>query len=93
VIFVEDKLVDCFLRGCFDGDGCNYSYWDPRWKSSFIFYVEFSSAGKEFIGWLRSEITKKRGNRTYYLNEKEKFLLSTKICKTGSTRNYQENVL
>ena len=50
-----------FLRGCFDGDGSSYSYWDPRWKSSFMFYVEFSSASKLFIYWIMGEIKKKVG--------------------------------
>jgi len=45
-----------FLRGCFDGDGCFYSYWDPRWKSSFMFYTEFASASSKFISWLRHKI-------------------------------------
>jgi len=45
-----------FLRGCFDGDGCSYSYWDPRWKSSFMFYISFASGSIKFINWLRREI-------------------------------------
>ncbi len=46
------------MRGCFDGDGCSYSYWDPRWRSSFMFYVTFASGSKDFINWLREEIKK-----------------------------------
>lgn len=38
-----------FLRGVFDGDGCTYSYWDPRWRSSFMYYVCFVSASEKFI--------------------------------------------
>lgn len=45
-----------FLRGSFDGDGCFYSYWDPRWKSSHMFYLTFSSASKKHIDWLQSVI-------------------------------------
>ena len=45
-----------FLRGHFDGDGYCYSYWDKRWKSSFMFYVGFISASKDHIFWLRNEI-------------------------------------
>lgn len=44
-----------FLRGCFDGDGSFISYWDPRWKSSFMFYTEFISASKKYIHWLRQK--------------------------------------
>lgn len=56
----EEYFID-FLRGCFDGDGCSYSYWDPRWKSSFMFYVGFASASKDFIDWIRMEIKKRIG--------------------------------
>ena len=48
-----------FLRGCFDGDGCSYSYWDPRWKSSYMFYIGFASGSIKFVTWLRKEIYKK----------------------------------
>jgi len=50
-----------FLRGCFDGDGCFYSYWDPRWRSSHMFYVEFVSASEKHIAWLRLELKKRIG--------------------------------
>ena len=33
-----------FLSGYFDGDGTFYSYFDPRWKSSYMFYTVFISA-------------------------------------------------
>ena len=42
-----------FLRGHLDGDGTFYSYWDPRWASSFMFYTVFMSASKNHILWLR----------------------------------------
>lgn len=45
-----------FLRGHLDGDGTFYSYWDPRWRSSFMFYTVFISASKKHIDWLKSEI-------------------------------------
>ena len=53
-IKIHPKYFFDFLRGCFDGDGCFYSYWDPRWKSSYMFYIEFVSASKKHIDWLRS---------------------------------------
>lgn len=58
-IEVPDKYFFDFLRGSFDGDGCTNSYWDPRWKSSFMFYTTFISASGEHIKWLRSEISNK----------------------------------
>ncbi len=47
-----------FLRGVFDGDGSTYSYWDKRWRSSFMFYLTFVSASPPFIDWLRENIKK-----------------------------------
>lgn len=50
---VPKKYFFHFLRGHFDGDGTFYSYWDPRWKSSFMFYTVFISASRRHIEWLR----------------------------------------
>lgn len=50
-----------FLRGNFDGDGSFYSYWDRRWKSSFMYYLHFSSASGKYLRWLRKEIKKAAG--------------------------------
>ena len=44
-----------FLRGHFDGDGTFYSYWDPRWRSSHMFYVVFASASLKHIIWLQKD--------------------------------------
>ncbi len=55
---IPEKYFFDFLRGCFDGDGCSYSYWDKRWKSSFMFYISFASGSTKFITWLRSAIEK-----------------------------------
>lgn len=50
-----------FLRGNFDGDGCTYSYWDPRWRSSFMLYTSFVSASKEYLDWICEEIERLYG--------------------------------
>lgn len=50
------KYIFDFLRGHLDGDGTFYSYWDKRWRSSFMFYTEFISASKNHIMWIRREI-------------------------------------
>lgn len=57
-IKVPDKYFFDFLRGHFDGDGSTYSYWDPRWKSSFMIYLQFLSASKKHIEWLKNRIFK-----------------------------------
>ena len=56
VLKIPDEYFFDFLRGVFDGDGSTYSYWDKRWKSSFMFYLGFASASKVFTDWLRRKI-------------------------------------
>ncbi|HSW90493.1 MAG TPA: LAGLIDADG family homing endonuclease [Candidatus Saccharimonadales bacterium] len=51
---VPDQYYADFLRGLFDGDGSCYGYMDPRWRSSFMFYVAFTSASLDFIHYLRA---------------------------------------
>lgn len=55
---IPNKYFFDFLRGHFDGDGCCYSYWDKRWRSSFMFYMTFASASENHITWLRKKIKK-----------------------------------
>lgn len=61
IIAVPDRFMFDFIRGVFDGDGSFYSYWDKRWKLSFMFYISIASASKVFIDWIRSEIEKTLG--------------------------------
>lgn len=56
---IPDKHLFDFLRGHLDGDGCFYSYRDPRWRSSFMFYTVFVSASKDHIDWIRGELSEK----------------------------------
>lgn len=53
---IPDKYFFDFLRGSFDGDGSFYSYYDPRWKSSFMFYLNFTSASAAHVRWLRETL-------------------------------------
>jgi hypothetical protein len=53
---IPDNFFFDFLRGAYDGDGCFYSYFDSRWKSSFMFYLTFSSASPEHTIWLQKVI-------------------------------------
>lgn len=55
-LLVPDKYFFDFLRGFFDGDGHSYSYWDKRWRSSFLFYIGFSSASLEHIHWIQNKL-------------------------------------
>jgi hypothetical protein len=55
-VLVPDRFFADFLRGCFDGDGCSYSYWDRRWRSSFMLYVVFASASRKFLKWMKDKL-------------------------------------
>jgi hypothetical protein len=55
-VSVPDKYFFDFLRGSFDGDGCFYSYFDRRWRSSFMFYLNFTSASPTHIQWLQETL-------------------------------------
>ena len=60
-IKVPKKYFFDFLRGCFDGDGSFYSYYDKRWKSSFMFYLTLASASMDFLSWIREELSERLG--------------------------------
>lgn len=65
-----------FLRGHLDGDGSVYSYFDLRWRSSYMIYVDFLSASLQHILWLQKKLKDyynitapiKRGVRVYKLS-------------------------
>ncbi|MBP6974366.1 MAG: hypothetical protein KBB54_00275 [Candidatus Pacebacteria bacterium] len=63
---IPKDLMSDFVRGVFDGDGSFYSYWDKRWKSSFMFYISIASASKVFIDWIRSEIEELVGIKGHF---------------------------
>ncbi len=73
---IPDKYFFDFLRGCFDGDGSFYSYWDKRWKSSHMFYLEFISASPKYIEWVRLEL-------------KNRVNVSGHLVSDGRKRTYQ----
>lgn len=75
-----------FLRGSFDGDGCTYSYWDPRWKSSFMFYTTFVSASDKHISWLRDEIFKRLKMRGHLTGDGRKITFQLKYAKADSLK-------
>lgn len=75
-----------FLRGHFDGDGSSYSYWDPRWRSSFMFYTTFVSASKKHIEWLRVEIFKRLKVRGHITHDGRKVTYQLKYAKADSLK-------
>jgi len=94
---VPDKFFADFLRGYFDGDGHSYSYWDKRWKSSFMLYLGFSSASKKNLYWIKEKISNlyniegaiKHGRSVYQLMyAKRSSLKLIKILYYRSSINY-----
>lgn len=78
---LPDKYFFDYLRGCFDGDGCFYSYWDPRWRSSYMFYIEFASASKKHIDWLQRKIESLIGVSGHVSGRKKKIFFQLKYAK------------
>lgn len=58
---IPDKFLFDFLRGHFDGDGSIYEFWDKRWRSSYMFYIQFSSASIIHLQWLEDKIYRSAG--------------------------------
>jgi len=81
---VPDEYFFDYLRGHFDGDGSFYSYFDPRWKSSFMFYVSFVSASEKFIEWLREGISRRTGVRGSISRNKARDFFQLKFAKRES---------
>jgi len=89
-VSIPSKYFFHFLRGCFDGDGTFYSYWDPRWRSSFMFYISFSSASEKFILWLRCEIKKLVKVSGHITKDSKKSTLQLKYAKREGLKILQK---
>ena len=72
---IPNRYFFDFVRGCFDGDGTIFSYWDQRWHSSFMFYISFASGSFNFLQWLQKKIKTNCGLNGY-------------IGKNGDNRNF-----
>lgn len=83
---VPHKYFMDFLRGHLDGDGTFYSYWDPRWKSSYMFYTAFVSASTEHILWLQRALNEKMGIRGHISRAKGKSWSQLKYAKRESLK-------
>jgi len=85
-IKIPGKYFFDFLRGSFDGDGCTYSYWDKRWRSSFMFYTSFVSASPPHITWIREEIYKRIGIHGHVTMNGTHVLQQLKYAKADSLK-------
>ena len=86
---IPNKYFFDFLRGHFDGDGSFYSYWDKRWKSSFMFYTSFVSASKKHIEWLRRTIHSFLGIRGHITKAVNDSVYQLKYAKADSLKLIQ----
>ncbi len=75
-----------FLRGHLDGDGCVFSYWDKRWKSSFMFYTIFVSASREHVDWLRHEIAERLMVQGHIVTAKNGTVFQLRFAKQDSLK-------
>lgn len=82
---VPSEFFFDFLRGCFDGDGTFYSYWDSRWKSSFMHYLAFASASRAFIDWMRVRIKELAGVSGHVTANKDKDFWQLRYAKEQGT--------
>lgn len=95
-IRVPDDYYFDFLRGHFDGDGSFYSYADPRWPTSFMFYLVFVSASKVHIDWLQSTVMRLAGVHGHMTKSDSVFQLrfaKTETVKLLKKMYYSRGVL
>jgi len=85
-IAVPDEYFFDFLRGDFDGDGTFYSYWDPRWRSSYMFYTVFASASEKHILWIREEIFQRLDIKGHVTKTGETPMYCIKYAKAESLK-------
>lgn len=92
---VPDEYFFDFLRGCFDGDGCMYAYWDPRWHSSYMFYLKFISASPDFIGWLQNSISRLSGSggKINKANKSQQLIFAKKDTRIVFDKMFHKNEL
>ncbi len=83
-ILVPDQYYPDFLRGAFDGDGSVYSYWDSRWKSSFMYYLHFTSASIKHIDWLRKTNLRLFNIKGHVTSNKDNTCFQLKYAKRES---------
>lgn len=81
---ISPKYFFDFLRGLFDGDGSFYSYFDPRWKSSFMFYFAIASASPAHLEWIRGVLSESLGVKGHVTRDSKKSTLQLKYAKAES---------
>lgn len=83
---IPKKYFFDFLRGHMDGDGTFYSYWDPRWRSSFMFYTVFISASRPHVFWLQHMIFDLVGIKGHMTKSASDSVYNLKYAKAESLK-------
>lgn len=78
---IPDRYFFDFLRGHHDGDGSFYSYYDPRWRSSFMFYLSFISASPAHVYWIRESLERLLGVHGHIATAKNSCVVQLKYAK------------
>lgn len=78
---IPDSYFFDFIRGHFDGDGSFYSYFDSRWRKSFMFYLHFISASPAHIRWMRESLERMLGVKGHITTAKGSAVMQLKFAK------------
>lgn len=82
---IPDEYFFDFFRGHLDGDGCFYSYFDPRYPSSFMFYLTIVSGSQAHIFWIQNTLSRLIGVRGHITsNKKHQHITQLKYAKRES---------
>lgn len=82
---IPDEHFFDFFRGHLDGDGCFYSYFDPRYPSSFMFYLTIVSGSQAHIFWIQNTLSRLVGvNGHITSNKKHPHITQLKYAKRES---------
>jgi len=87
-LLVPDDYYADFLRGEFDGDGSIWGYWDPRWRSSLMYYTQFTSASFVFLAWLQYQNSRLIGTTLGEIYKGKK-AISLKYAKSDSQKIFK----
>ncbi len=79
---IPDEYFFDFLRGVLDGDGYMHSYFDPRWRSSFLWYLGFCSASPLFLEWIQNKLFQFLTVKGHITRAKGSSCLQLKYAKT-----------
>lgn len=85
-VIVPDIYLADLIRGLFDGDGSFYSYNDPRWPTSFMYYLAFISASKNHLLWLQKNIQQRLGITGHGIDKPHSGAYQLKYAKRESKK-------